>query len=60
MKTLAQLDDLVQKHGFPSRSHAVQIAAREMLTRLGRERLARECAKLDPNEETALAEEGYS
>jgi hypothetical protein len=32
----------------------------EKLTRLERSRLARECAKLDPTFEKALAEEGMS
>jgi Arc/MetJ-type ribon-helix-helix transcriptional regulator len=57
---LARLDQLVQKHRFPSRSRAVQEAIREKLGRLDRRRLARECAKLEPQIEQALAEEGFA
>ena len=35
-------------------------AVREKLARVDRSRLARECAKLDPKFERALAEEGLS
>jgi hypothetical protein len=45
---------------FPSRSQAIQIAIEEKLVRLEGSRLARECAKLDPAFEKALAEEGLS
>jgi Arc/MetJ-type ribon-helix-helix transcriptional regulator len=55
---LTQLDELVVGDTFKSRSQAVQEAVREMLTRLRRGRLARECAKLDPAVERELAEEG--
>lgn len=58
--TLDRLDKLVQKQVFPSRSQAVQEAVAEKLARLERSRLARECAKLDPEFEKALAEEGLS
>jgi metal-responsive CopG/Arc/MetJ family transcriptional regulator len=58
--TLSRLDKLVQKQVFPSRSRAVQQAVQEKLQRLDRSRLARECAKLDPDFERALAEEGLS
>ncbi len=57
---LAQLDELVLGDTFKSRSQAVQEAVREMLSRLRRGRLARECAKLDPAVERDLAEEGLS
>ena len=53
-----QLDDLVSKAEFPSRSGAIQIAVSEMLKKRYNNRLARECAKLDPKEEIAIAEEG--
>ena len=36
---------------------AVELAVDEKLQRLAKTRLARECAKLDPGEEKALAEE---
>lgn len=56
--TLNRLDKLVQKQVFPNRSQAIQEAVAEKLARLERSRLARECAKLDPAFEKALAEEG--
>ncbi len=58
--TLERLDKLVAKAAFPTRSHAIQEAVEEKLTRLEHSRLARECAKLDPAVEKALAEEGLS
>jgi metal-responsive CopG/Arc/MetJ family transcriptional regulator len=58
--TLGQLDRLVKEAVFPSRSQAIQEAVEEKLARLERRRLARECAKLDPAAEKALAEEGLS
>jgi len=58
--TLQRLDRLVAEEVFPSRSQAIQVAVEEKLTRLEQDRLARECAKLDPAFEKALAEEGLS
>jgi metal-responsive CopG/Arc/MetJ family transcriptional regulator len=58
--TLDRLDKLVEKAAFTSRSQAIQEAVEEKLARLNRSRLARECAKLDPAVEKALAEEGLS
>jgi len=58
--TLERLDKLVAKATFPSRSQAIQEAVEEKLTRQEQGRLARECAKLDPAFERALAEEGLS
>lgn len=57
---LDRLDSLVRSKVFPNRSRAVQVAVEEKLARLNRSRLARECAKLDPKFEQALAEEGMS
>lgn len=57
---LARLDALVEQQVFPSRSRAIQEAVREKLARLDRTRLARECAKLNPCLEQALADEGMS
>ena len=54
------LDHLVSEALFPNRSQAIQAAVSEKLARLARTRLARECAKLDPEEERALAEEGLA
>ena len=59
-ETLAHVDRLVKRRVFPSRSRAIQLAVEEKLERLSRKRLARECAKLDPDQERALAEEGIS
>jgi len=58
--TLERLDKLVESAIFPNRSQAIQEAVEEKLARLERSRLARECAKLDPTFEKALAEEGLS
>ena len=55
---LAELDQLVAQQIFPNRSKAIQEALQDKLVRMRRIRLARECAKLDPREEQALAEEG--
>jgi metal-responsive CopG/Arc/MetJ family transcriptional regulator len=59
-KVLKQLDNLVKAKHFPNRSKAIQDAVAEKLARLGRSRLAEECAKLDPDFERSLAEEGLS
>lgn len=56
--TLRRLDNLVQQSVFPSRSQAIQTAVDEKLERFEKSRLARECAKLDPDLEQSLAEEG--
>ena len=58
--TLLRLDRLVTQKVFPSRSNAIQVAIQEKIERLDRTRLARECARLDPREEQALAEEGMA
>ncbi len=59
-ETLQRLDRLVQERVFPSRSRAIQDAVQEKLERLEGGRLARECGKLDPQIEKAMAEEGMS
>jgi metal-responsive CopG/Arc/MetJ family transcriptional regulator len=59
-KTLDRLDRLVKTRVFPNRSRAIQEAVEEKLERLERSRLARECTKLDPAFEKAMAEEGMS
>ena len=56
--TLHDLDKLVERRRFPNRSKAIQEAVEEKLERISHGRLARECAKLDPAFEKALAEEG--
>ncbi|HEX7410480.1 MAG TPA: ribbon-helix-helix domain-containing protein [Candidatus Binatia bacterium] len=57
---LTRVDRLVRQRAFPNRSKAIEAAVKEKLERLDRSRLARECAKLDPGFEKALAEEGVS
>lgn len=57
---LKRIDRLVAARVFPNRSRAIEEAIEEKLERLEHGRLARECAKLDPAFEKALAEEGLS
>ena len=57
---LAELDQLVAERVFPNRSKAVPQAVREKLAPMRRTRLAAECAKLDPQIEQALAEQGMA
>lgn len=59
-ETVKKLDRLVRERVYPNRSRAIQHAVDDALSRLDRGRLARECAKLDPASEKALAEEGLS
>jgi Arc/MetJ-type ribon-helix-helix transcriptional regulator len=54
-----RIDALVEARRFPSRSDAIEAAVSEKLTRIAGDRLASECAKLDPAEERALAEERF-
>ena len=58
--TLKRLDILVKSKLFPNRSKAIQQAVAEKLMRIEKSRLAQECAKLDPDFEQAIAEEGFS
>lgn len=55
-----RVDELVAQQRFRNRSQAVEAALAEKLQRIARTRLAGECAKLDPKEEKALAEEGLA
>jgi metal-responsive CopG/Arc/MetJ family transcriptional regulator len=59
-KVLERVDRLIQEQVYSNRSRAIEQAVEEKLERLERSRLARECAKLDPAFEKALAEEGLS
>jgi len=59
-KMLERLDMLVKSNFSPNRSKAIQEAVAEKLTRLEKSRIAQECAKLDPDFEQSLAEEGMS
>jgi Arc/MetJ-type ribon-helix-helix transcriptional regulator len=56
-EALKQVDQLVERGLFPSRSGLIQIAVAEKLRRVQRARLAQECAKLQPAEEQAAADE---
>jgi metal-responsive CopG/Arc/MetJ family transcriptional regulator len=55
---LTELDNMVNRHLFPNRSRAIQIAVKEKLQRIGKTRLAKALENLNQNEERALAEEG--
>lgn len=57
---LHRLDLLVKSHTFPNRSKAIQEALKEKLTKVEANRLEVECAKLDPDFEQGLADEGLS
>ena len=57
---VAQVDELVARDRFRNRSQAIESALAEKLERLTRNRLGRECAKLDRDEERRLAEEGLA
>lgn len=59
-RLLVELDGLVAENVFANRSQAIQVAVQEKLARMRRSRLARECAKLVPAQEQAMAEEGMS
>lgn len=57
---LERLDRLVRSTRYSSRSRAIEAAVAAQLDRLERRRLAEECAKLDPEAERSLAEEGLA
>ena len=57
---LERVDELVSKQRFRNRSQAIEAALADKLERLARTQLARECARMDPKEERALAEEGLA
>ena len=57
-KTVQHLDQLVAQGVFPNRSQAIQQAVQDKLSKLSRDRLALECAKLNPELESRMAEEG--
>jgi len=59
-ESINELDRLVNDHVFNSRSQAIQEAVREKLRRVKQGRLAIECAKLQPEHEKAMAEEGIA
>lgn len=57
---LKQVDRLVKGHKFASRSQAIQSAIRNELRGLENADFAAACAKLNPEFEKAMAEEGLS
>jgi len=57
---LLQMDRLVAQGRFPNRSQAIQAAVREKLLRMEGSRLARETARLNPQFEQKLADEGLA
>lgn len=57
---IEQIDKLIGRHVFQSRSQAVQEAVGDKLQRIKRSRLSSECSKLDPAFEKAIAEEGLN
>jgi metal-responsive CopG/Arc/MetJ family transcriptional regulator len=57
---LDRVDELVARREFRNRSQAIETAIAEKLARTRRTRLARECAKLRPEDEKALSEEGLA
>lgn len=59
-EALSEIDRLVREGVYPNRSRAIEAAVTDRLERLKHSRLARECARLDPAEEQALADEGLA
>ncbi len=59
-QTLRRVDRLVRDARYRNRSQAIEAAIAAQLERIQRTRLAEECAKLDPNTERAMAEEGMA
>jgi Arc/MetJ-type ribon-helix-helix transcriptional regulator len=57
---IEQVDELVERRRFRSRSQAVEAALADKLRRLARTRLATESARLNPREEQRLADEGLA
>ncbi|MCU0650201.1 MAG: ribbon-helix-helix protein, CopG family [Gemmatimonadaceae bacterium] len=59
-QTLRRVDRLVRDARYPNRSQAIEAAIAAQLDRLEHRRLLEECAKLDPIEERAMADEGLA
>jgi len=55
-----EIDRLVDQRVFQSRSQAIQEAVSEKIMRMKRTRLAEESAKLEPESEKAMSEEGFA
>jgi metal-responsive CopG/Arc/MetJ family transcriptional regulator len=59
-KDISELDILVARRVFHSRSQAIQEAVAEKLRRMKNTRLAEECTRLEPDYEREMAEEGFA
>jgi metal-responsive CopG/Arc/MetJ family transcriptional regulator len=59
-KLLKRVDTLVRRKVFRSRSEVIQLAIGEQIDRYDDKAFARECSKLDPAEEQAMADVGLS
>lgn len=59
-EALQEVDQMVRRGLFPSRSKLIQDAVVEKLNRLRRVRLSEECAKLQPSLERAVSEERFA
>lgn len=57
---LKRLDRFVRIRLFENRSRAIQESVSEKLSRMDRNRLTRECAKLNREAEQSMAEEGLA
>ena len=57
-RTVADLDRWVNEGKYPNRSRALQSAVNLLSEREKRTRLVRELAKIDPQEEKQMAEQG--
>lgn len=57
---IEEVDGLVARRKFASRSQAIEAALADKLERMAKARLARECAKLNTDGEKVLAEEGFA
>lgn len=58
-KLLRDVDLWVSEGKYPNRSRAIQAAVKEKHDRWRKTRLAEACAKVDPEEEQALADETF-
>ncbi len=57
---ITKIDHLIKERRFVNRSQAIQEAVKEKLQKITKSRLAKECAKLNPLFEQAMADEGLS
>ena len=57
---LKKLDQMVKEGIYPNRSKAVQSAVEGKIAQIEKRRLAEECAKLNPQDEKSMADEGLS